>query len=270
MRSTLASAGDIGPRHDRIREAIEIVKERGVGVALTTHARYLCWGMLFGTPSLLSRSDIYTEIIQDVRRRLDDKRISLGAWRGLLQTYFDYDGRPELQEGWLVLRRALQDTLPSLRQSRTIPAWLSVISWNPELLGDAPCQRYAAAVLEGDLTETEPLKTKLQIPESSWFWTELLMSQVRHVVGLSDVSFVNGTKKLVTVLRRHPLSVDEAIAYAACKDTGRQAKPFAPIFSYRAMGNAKSFTTSEVEYRRSAHKEDGSRVDRSRRSERFF
>jgi hypothetical protein len=141
-----------------------------------------------------------------------DGRLSLFGWRGLLEGYLLHDPASGGRAGWEALRELLRTTLPMVTsRARFKPDWLNVVNDHANLLTPTPCDRYGAALLKGDTNETDALRTRLQIAGQSWFWRELILSQVRHVTGLNDAEFVACTPAAVTSVRRFPVLTDDAL-----------------------------------------------------------
>jgi hypothetical protein len=212
LQQRLTAVSELKPSRDRIAEAIDILFKHGVARAVETHARFLCWGMTFPDKSLLKDGGHLVPLLSALRERMADGRLSLFGWRGLLEGYLLHDPASGGRAGWEALRELLRMTLPMVTsRARFKPDWLTVVNDHLNLLTPNPCDRYAVALFKGDTNETDALQTRLQIAERSWFWRELILSQVRHVTGLSDAEFVACTPAAVTSVRRFPVLTDDAL-----------------------------------------------------------
>lgn len=217
MRARVAT-GRATISRDRIREALALLATRGAKAACDSHLRYLCWSLWepFGQSSAMAREDRATEQILDAAgAELRQGLLPLSAWRGLLAAYLTPPKKPvgEPQSGnWIRLREFLAATLPKVSaDARFRPDWLVTMNENREILSDAPCSRYAPAIAEGDTTTIDDIRHRLAVPEESWFWKELILSRVRHLLGQDDQSYLSGLKGILKALADHPSLADDAL-----------------------------------------------------------
>lgn len=195
---------------DRIQEALTLLYTQGLQSALIGHLRYLCWGLLaeWGRSKrrLLHEANEFPVVLAELERISVKASLSLSAWRGLLQAYFRFDFTSKdkvAQANWQYLRRFLARTLPAIvARTRFRPTWLEAISAHTNLLSEQPCDRYGAAALAGEESEINFLREALQIPPSSWFWSELLLTQIKVVIKRHDAEFRAGFKPLLGLVQK--------------------------------------------------------------------
>jgi len=154
------------------------------------------------------------------------------TWFGLLGSYFAFDPHKAPageRAGWSKLRVFLERTWPLIdRQSGTtvVPDWVKVVRDDPELLGDKAAHKYALDYMRGDEAAIKRLAEDLGIPESSWFWQELVLSAVRRSADLTvaDARFKASIPQLLKLIHARPVYRDEALEimltrYHRCSDT---------------------------------------------------
>lgn len=219
------------PPTDRICGAIR--KLRGYGAAALDGAEFYfaCWGLTerCSNHALLIEDGVcFPSLMQEIQRR---KPATL-LWQGLLDAYFRYEPRtdqPTGQQHWQLLRKWLAQDLNKLRQ-RTAPglaphlSWLQTLTAQRNLLGDDRCRPYAEEALRGEQARIDRIKADLSIPETSWFWQELVNSQVDEATGWRDDGrFKTVLDRLIAQLRDHPAVKDVGLSkllarYATCAD----------------------------------------------------
>lgn len=200
---------------DRIAEAIACCRHDGAEAAVRFHGRFLPLGLTEAPKPLINDTRLFPDILAAIRTAIAEKRFSRAGWRGLLDTYFAFDGGPGQKQplpNWLALRSLLAETLGTLAaQARSLPPWVEVLREHANLLSDRPGDRYAAGVLAGDTEALQPLQSVLGVPETSWFWRELVLSQVRHIVSLDDRNYLSHLNHLIDSIRPHKMLWDEAL-----------------------------------------------------------
>lgn len=204
---------------DRIQEALTILDKQGLKNALNSHPRYLCWGLLTERgPSkqcFLHDTKRFPLLLTELERMTVDSTLPLMAWRGLLQAYFGFNPSGDNatgQDNWKALRCLLVKTLPVvIEHARFRPVWLETIQAHDNLLSEQPCDRYGAKVLAGDESEINSLRHELKIPQDSWFWSKLFLTQVKLVTGRDDAGFKADFEPLLKLLQEHVTVRDEAL-----------------------------------------------------------
>lgn len=157
------------------------------------------------------------------------------TWFGLLGSYFSFN--PEKaseaeQGGWEGLRAFLQRTWPLIdRQSgsKVVPDWVSVLRGDSALVTENAAYRYALDFLRGDDTAVKKLSSDLAIPESSWFWHQLVLSAVKRSAEQQDDRFKESIPKLLKLISERPVYRDEALEllltrYRRCADVSVHAQ----------------------------------------------
>ncbi|TCO82352.1 EH signature protein [Plasticicumulans lactativorans] len=233
--------GDNSPaqHRDRLAEALNLLRTRGPEVALRSHVRYVCWALCepAGTPSrrVLDEQHLLPNTLAVLREAYGDALLRPNVWRGLLDAYLRFAppaGQSIGRDNWLQLRTLLADTLdPLYARARFRPTWLERLHEHANLLGDEPCTRYGAAALDATDPVLAQLRTDLQIPETSWFWSELLLAQVRVVTARDDAGFLAHLDVLLSRVTERPAIRDHGLAallerYAA---SGRRAQVHAVL-----------------------------------------
>jgi hypothetical protein len=139
------------------------------------------------------------------------------TWYGLLTSYFSFnplEAKESATNGWEQLRGFLERTwLQMSRQSGdgVIPDWVTVLRGDAAILTKNPVDKYASQYLNGDTSQVDRLKTDLGIPQSSWFWHQLVLSAVRSATKLEDLEFQSSIPRLIELIREKPAFRDEAI-----------------------------------------------------------
>lgn len=157
------------------------------------------------------------------------------TWFGLLGSYFSFDPTKATKEehgGWEALRGILQRTWPLIdRQSgsKVVPDWVSVLRGDPGLVSDDAAYRYALDYLQGDDAAVKKLSSDLAIPESSWFWHQLVLSAVKRSTEQGDDRFKESIPRLLKLISERPVYRDEALEmlltrYQRCADVSVHAR----------------------------------------------
>jgi hypothetical protein len=223
-------SGTIPP--DRICAAIHKLRTQRASILTAREFYFTCWGLCQAcndNSPLLEDQRPWRAFFKETQRR----QLSSRAWRGLLDAYFRYGPTdPQSANGKVglrhrqQLRELLREDCPRLmrRQNNVRWEWMEILNNHPQLLGDDPCAKLAAGALAGDRRHIDELERGLGIPETSWFWPELVLSQVEKAVGYAtDARFKGYLDTLIAQLGNHPLILSEGLArllsrYAECVD----------------------------------------------------
>jgi hypothetical protein len=204
------------PTEDRIQEALTLLFTKGPDVALKTHLRYVFWGLIepWGDKQKRALADagLFNKIVREIEK-LESFDIPFSAWRGLVSAYFGWvpvDREQVEFKNWLELRRLILSRV-RYKQEGFKPAWFIVLIEHINLLGDSPCDRYGSALLNGDDAILKPLKDELKIPNISWFWSDLFLSQVKSAAETDDDRFLNHIEKLLPKVSEYKFSADAAL-----------------------------------------------------------
>jgi hypothetical protein len=217
------------PRTDRICRALRTLRELGGGALNGADFWLACWGLTQrcgATVQLIEDSPHFDAFLDEATRR----RPATLAWQGLLDGYFRYPATPGSagEVNWRRLRAWLAEDLAGLteqtpRALRPHLPWLNVLNENQALLGDEPCRQYAGEALRGERDGVDRLRHDLSIPEGSWFWARLVLSQVDEVIAYGDEPFKNHLDVLLLQLQNHPSVRDDGLKqlltrYRRCAD----------------------------------------------------
>ena len=129
---------------------------------------------LLGRATLLSQGDILASLLTAWCDPVIKGR-GLFIWRGALMSYFRATSKGA---EFLQLREFLERTLEYLRSRKHAPDWLHAVLAHPELLAENPARPLAQPWVDGERTNIEKLKSILEIPESSWFWSDFVTAVV--------------------------------------------------------------------------------------------
>lgn len=217
------------PSRDRICGALATLRGQGPAALDGAQFYFACWGLTeaCGKQAPLIEDGQHFPAMMDEIKKRQPRTL---PWRGLLDAYFRYTPQAggNGERNWRMLRdwlakdlRALRDRIQSaLRES----PWLTTLQSNYVLFEDNPCRSYAVSALQGDRTRIAKLESTLGITPTSWFWQELVFSQITEATGWrEDVRFKQVLDTLLTQLVNHPVLRDEGLAmlltrYASCAD----------------------------------------------------
>jgi hypothetical protein len=151
------------------------------------------------------------------------------TWHGLLYSYFNFDvsasRSDDANSGWEELREFLGQTWPLIdkqTQNDPVPAWVSVLRREREVLSKQPVEKYAKAFLAGDTDAIATLAADLGIPPSSWFWHALVLSAVKYATKETDAKYRARLPQLLDLIKSKPGFRDQALElilerYHACQ-----------------------------------------------------
>ncbi len=219
------------PGKDRICGALATLRSQGAAALDGAQFYFACWGLTesCGNHAPLIEDGRYFPVMMGEVQKRQPRTL---LWQGLLDAYFRYAPTPMAAQGvrnWQSLRTWLAEDLDKLRR-RTPPdlapllPWLTVLTANRNLFGDTPCRPYATEALGGNLARVDRIKADLGIPTTSWFWRELVLSQIEEAAGWrEDARFKQVLDTLLAQLADHPVLRDKGLAmlltrYAGCAD----------------------------------------------------
>jgi EH_Signature domain len=151
------------------------------------------------------------------KKQAEEQSLPRLTWYGLLTSYFKFDPAAASQselKGWQFLRSFLQHTWPLIERdsaSGPAPDWVRILKEDPDILGDKAANRYALEYLKGDSAPVHRLAADLGIPESSWYWQELVLAAVRKATSAADDHFKAHIPRLLTLIQERPVYRDEAL-----------------------------------------------------------
>lgn len=139
------------------------------------------------------------------------------TWFGLLCSYFSYRLEQKSStesENWARLRSFLRNSWPLIDRKSDgplVPDWVKAIRTDPQILSESPAQRYALDYLRGQDEAVRRLSADLAIPNTSWFWHQLVLSAVRESAERSDGDFKSDVPRLLALIREHSGFRDDAL-----------------------------------------------------------
>lgn len=190
----------------------------------------LCHGLLFEMPitGKLMQSEAKVKILLGRFFNLhSDFFMSAYCWQGLLNAYLNVSPRREeiYKSSWLELRGFLQTTLDDVaRQSSFKPRWLDALLEYRIILTENATRILAEEALQGRIDRIDQIAREMNIPPTSWFWPELLMSQVETINAYPDEAFKCAISRVLKQLKAREECLDEGLAkildrYASCSNT---------------------------------------------------
>jgi hypothetical protein len=178
----------------------------------------LCRGLLVETPdncTLIQSSTAFKTFIGRFIRIHKEYVMSSYCWQGLLNAYLNSSPSqdPSITDNWHELRLFLQDTLDTVAgQSRFKPRWLDALIEHRIVLAENATQSLAQEALQGQRERVDRIAHEVNIPSTSWFWPELLMSQVAVVIAYSDEAFKSSVNLILAQLKEREECLDEGVS----------------------------------------------------------
>ncbi len=236
LEKSLGSAGALHPPRDRMKEAVALFR-RSRALTTLSEGRLVCFGcaerFASGEPALIEDRHAFPQLIYQVDEYLPEPRSFRRCYRGLLHTYFSYDGEGAStpgpgRENWSDLRSYLQKRLSAIRAEGLRPDWVDAIETNGNLLSPDPASRYANKLLDGDGEEVNALRSRLEIKDGSWLIRKLILAQIEAATRESHSRFSSRTEGLLKLLEGHPALENEGLGllldrYAEIRDPPQHA-----------------------------------------------
>lgn len=127
------------------------------------------------------------------------------TWLGMFQSYFSAKNPRQVnlldfQESQNSIRLYLKDTWGSVKNA--VPfnlQWMEMVEQNIDLLSEDPCTVYAHEWFDGNDKRVFQVAADLDIPSTSWFWDELIISCIKYVTSLSDKEFKASIPRLLNL-----------------------------------------------------------------------
>lgn len=218
LERVLGGAGAGRPPRDRLREAVLRFRETGELDDLAS-TRAVCFGAVerFGQHApLVEDLQRFPRVLEGADRYVDEPRRFRRCYRGLLHSYFAYDGEHEQtptagRHNWQKLRHYLQARRAAIRAEGFQPEWVVAIDNHYNLLTEAPADRYGQDLLEGCHDAVEQIKARLDISDASWLMRKLIIAQIQAATRESDEQFRRRVQTLLNLLSGHELLEDEGL-----------------------------------------------------------
>lgn len=193
----------------------------------------LCHGLSMDVPghhSIISKSDSTRIFLSKFYMEYKDTILNFYQWQGLLNTYFnvslfDREQDLEIQASWIYLRRFLDETLETMIHQATLkPYWLDALMACRIILTENATKTLAEEALQGSMERVNRIARDINIPETSWFWPDLLMSQIKVISDYSDELFKQHINTILPQLQEHAACLDHGLAillnrYSRCEVT---------------------------------------------------
>ena len=180
----------------------------------------LSWGLCLPVrkdgPCILEDRDRFRRVLLAVDKEKARPKAFRRCYKGLLKNYFFYDGHAQQDsavshQNWVELRGYLKLYAAAIASGTQLPDWAHVAGANKKLFTESPCDPYVPAILAGDSTEIDRLTETLGIVKSSWFFRELILTQIRVAASSGDAKFQSHLPALVSLIATHELLQDRAL-----------------------------------------------------------
>ncbi|MBU1691127.1 MAG: hypothetical protein KKD65_10355, partial [Gammaproteobacteria bacterium] len=171
--------------------------------------KYVCFGLAQQVGqddwSLIEDGKLFRALLKQVGKQTDQPRRLRKCFQGLMHGYFDYPIFDQPADAglanWKLLRKFLADTLSEvIFIGRSNPEWLKTLNRHENLLTDKPCERYAPALLKGNVKDLVAASEGVGLSSNSWVWQEATMAQTKAVIGLEDAAFKTHLAPLLDLL----------------------------------------------------------------------
>jgi EH_Signature domain len=180
----------------------------------------LSWGMCLPMrkdgPCILEDRDRFRRVLIAVDKEKARPKAFRRCYKGLLNNYFFYDGQAQqdsavAHQNWIELRGYLKLCAAVIASGTQLPDWAPVAGANKKLFTESPCDPYVPTILAGDSTEIDRLTETLGIVKSSWFFRDLILTQIRVAASSGDVKFQSHLPALVSLIATNELLQDRAL-----------------------------------------------------------
>ena len=238
MSSLLKELGEWSPKlasvssPDRILLALREFIDHGF--TDLSHARLLCNGCIQSLGEgekkyrLIEDPNRFIELLNYVGGYSKQTRPFRRCYRRLLNAYFLYDPQAAIftkDSGLNVdkLRLFLSEHLTHIKTPDFNPDWVVALTDHKNLLSDNPCSRYGLEALEGERTSFNDICKRLEIIDTSWLVSRLVLSACDAAVGQDDDKFKYFIIPLISLLKEYPLYLNVGLGklldrYVECID----------------------------------------------------
>ncbi|ASF45476.1 EH signature domain-containing protein [Methylovulum psychrotolerans] len=193
--------------------------------------KYVCFGVSspYGTPltRVIEHETLFSKLLKEVELLQPEPRKFRRCYQGLLKGYLRYPGQQTEQvighKNWLALREFLAQFCKALNKQKPVMEWAQALYEHRNLLADNPCKPYGKAMLAGDMSVVEELKSRLGIDDDTWVMKELVLAHVQAAITLKDGEFVSQLTLLIQLLEQHTGMITQGLAlllrrYEQCKE----------------------------------------------------
>ncbi len=240
LKQMLSGSGSGHPPRDLLQDAVRLFREAGE-LSNLSMARSVCYGsaIRFGQlePPLIEGATFRQLLLKIDEYRKEPRRYRR-CYRGLLHTYFVYDGEaaPEIgQRNWTYLRLYLEQYRRAIRAEGVTPDWVKSIDDNANLLSEDPVSRYGPELLEGQTEVVDRFRSDLEIADASWVVRKLVRAQIEAATREFDDGFRKRVQPLLKVLSGYPLLEDAGLQLILNRYAQMKTPPLHPALRDRVM-----------------------------------
>lgn len=134
-----------------------------------------------------------------------EMRRRIRCFQALLSSFWSFPlngerASAESKAGWVELRkwlRAEREHIVKCEEQK--PPWFAALTKHIILLSEQPCERFGAALLQGDPSGLREAMEGLSIPSDSWVPEEAVIAQMRAGCALNDEPFKELLSKLINI-----------------------------------------------------------------------
>jgi hypothetical protein len=226
---------DMGePNPELVRQTVEkfvAYTERGSTEKFSwLEIALLCRGLLIeihGFGALIQSEKCMITLLGRFSEQHKNAMLGFYPWQGLLNAYLNYSPNQHQhgKENWQALREYLTNTLRSVaNKTKFKPYWFEALSTHRIILKPNATKILAEEALKGHREIIDRIAREVNIPPTSWFWPELLMSQIEAIEKYPDDQFKAAINVLLSQLRERKECIDEGLArildrYSTCANT---------------------------------------------------
>ena len=201
-----------------IEEALGAYRENNYLKGLR-QIRLVCYGctqVLDGGYRVIDNREPFEQLLLYAERYGNRPASLRKLYRGLLNAYFSYDpdstnATPSARGNWEKLREFLGKHRELLGTRGYTPDWIAVLNRHPNLLGADPCRPYEHQVFDGDWSEFEDMRVRLEIGADSWLVRRMVMTPIETATSLSDAEFKEHLDSLLLLLHNYRLYTDAGL-----------------------------------------------------------
>lgn len=237
LEKLLKSAGREKPAIDRTRAAVAEYRATNELRTLAV-ARGVCFGACERFEeenlALIEEHELFSRLLSLIDAYRSEPRAFRRCFRGLLHSYISYDGESSSTRGagrdnWLRLRAYLHESHRNIACDGMQPEWVECIAQHPNLLTKDPASRYASALLRGDTSAVDAIRSRLDVNDRHWLMRSMVLAQIHTATREADEGFSSLVGVLIGLLDGHEGLEDEGLGLVL----NRYAKMRNPVLHAR-------------------------------------
>lgn len=179
--------------------------------------RLIAWGLADECGRLGRAIDdvaLFSRILAEFSRRLDEQSLSRKMWFGLVSSYFSCNPEQGASlQHWLQLRALIIRSFDDLsRRQRSERKWVSVIEANRDVFSDTPGHSLGLALANNQTEALDEFRTYLHVPGESWFWKFVVEQQLKIISQLGDAEFLTRIIPMLSFARTFPFAADTVLS----------------------------------------------------------